>query len=55
MSGPPARGLSEGLTTSHLKESDSYEMLRRISDFLVGYGEHGNEPSDSIKGGISLD
>jgi len=45
--------LSEGLTTQDKKRA-RYEMLHRASD-LAGFCEHGNEPSDSIKGGEFLD
>jgi hypothetical protein len=48
--GPTAWGLSEGLTTPHCKNPTSYEILHKAWE-LVGSCEHGNEPSDFIKGG----
>jgi hypothetical protein len=51
---PPAWGLGMGLTSPHSKKLACYEMLHRASE-LAGSCEHGNKPSDSIKGGEFLD
>jgi len=50
--GLPAWGFDEGLPTPHLEKPPCYEMLHRDS-VMVGCCEHGNEPSGSLKVGIS--
>jgi hypothetical protein len=52
MGGPPAWGLSEGLTIPHRKK----QLVRKChTGPRAGPCEHGNEPSVSLKGGEFLD
>jgi hypothetical protein len=52
--GPPAWEVGGGLTTSHRTRPAYYEMLHKASVLAV-FCEHGNEHSDSVKGGEFFD
>jgi len=53
-SGPSAWGLGERLRTPDCRNPACYKMLQRTSE-MAGPCEHGNEPFDSIKGGVLLE